>query len=88
MERIIFNNTLSPTERIVLACIYTMQPRIKHLTLNQIASITNVSKVTISRTLKSLKRAGILNIINNVNELGGTLPNTYEVYLDKIERTD
>lgn len=84
MEQVLFNNQLNPTERLLLVCILKAQAEGKYIAIHQLATQLNVSKVTVVRTIKSLKEAGILNVINNVNELGGTLPNTYEVNFDKI----
>lgn len=85
MEAILFNNNLTPTERLLLICILKSQEEGKVITLHQLAKQLNVSKVTVTRTLKGLKEKEIIHVINNVSELGGTLPNTYEINLSKIK---
>ena len=86
MERILFDNQLNPTERLLLLCILKFQAERKYITIHQIATQLNISTVTVVRALKRLKEAKILTVINNSSECGGTLPNTYEINFDRIGR--
>lgn len=85
IEKIFLNKKLTPTQKVILLCIMKLQEEGETLIRrNTLMDLVGVSSTTINRSINSLKEAGILDVIGNTSDLGGTLPNSYLIHYDKL----